>query len=311
MSAPRPFRQRLLPFLQWWPRVNRKTLKNDILAGLLGAVVVLPQGVAFAAIAGMPPVYGLYAGIIPAIIAALFGSSWHLVSGPTTAASIVLYSVLSPLATPGTPEYVQLAITLTFLVGLTELALGLGRLGNLVHFISHSVVLGFTAGAALLIAMSQVKNFTGIPIPHNSSFIDTLDFLILHLDQARPPILLIGTTTLLAGIACRLWLPRIPYMLAGLVAGGLSALTIPHLFDSAEAIPAMGAIPASLPPLSLPALTLDNLHALSSGVLAVALLALTEAVSIGRSLAQRSGQHLDGNQEFIGQGLSNLIGGFF
>ena len=101
---------RFLPFLEWWPRVNRVTLRADAMAGLTGAVVVLPQGVAFATIAGMPPQYGLYAAIVPAIIAALFGSSWHLVSGPTTAISIVVYSTMSTLAEPGTPPYIGLVL---------------------------------------------------------------------------------------------------------------------------------------------------------------------------------------------------------
>ena len=116
--------------LAWWPRVNRETTRADLMAGLTGALVALPQGVAFATIAGMPPEYGLYAGMIPAIIAALFGSSWHLVSGPTTAASIVLFSVLSPHAEPGTAQYVSLALTLTFMVGLIQIVMGLATLAR-------------------------------------------------------------------------------------------------------------------------------------------------------------------------------------
>ncbi|MEJ2591312.1 MAG: SulP family inorganic anion transporter, partial [Candidatus Thiodiazotropha sp.] len=154
-----------MPFLLWLPRVNRNSLRDDLMAALTGAIVVLPQGVAFATIAGMPPEYGLYAGMVPAIIAALFGSSWHLVSGPTTAASIVLFSSLSAMAEPGSAQYVQLALTLTLMVGAIQLFMGLARLGTLVNFISHSVVVGFTAGAAVLIAASQLKNFFGVALP--------------------------------------------------------------------------------------------------------------------------------------------------
>ena len=143
----RPQLLRLLPFLHWWPRVNRVTLRADAIAGAIGAIVVLPQGVAFATIAGMPPQYGLYAAIVPAIVAALFGSSWHLVSGPTTAISIVIYSTMSTLAEPFTQPYVELVLLSTFLTGAFQLAMGLGRLGALVNFISHTVVVGFTAGA--------------------------------------------------------------------------------------------------------------------------------------------------------------------
>ena len=150
---------KLLPFLRWWPIVDRSTLRSDGLAGFTGALIVLPQGVAFATIAGLPPEYGLYAAMVPAIIAALFGSSWHLVSGPTTAISIALFASVSPFAEPGSQNFIALALTLTFLTGVFQLLLGLARMGALVNFISHTVVIGFTSGAALLIAASQIRNF--------------------------------------------------------------------------------------------------------------------------------------------------------
>ena len=161
---------RLFPFLQWWPRVNRVTLRADLVAGGIGAAIVLPQGVAFATIAGMPPEYGLYAAIVPAILAALFGSSWHLVSGPTTAISIVIYSTMSTLAEPGTPPYIGLVLMSTFLTGVFQLAMGAARMGVLVNFISHTVVVGFTAGAGLLIAASQIQHFFGMPMERGMSF---------------------------------------------------------------------------------------------------------------------------------------------
>ncbi|MBF0590294.1 MAG: SulP family inorganic anion transporter, partial [Magnetococcales bacterium] len=153
------------PARRWFTQLNRETLRWDLFAGLTGAVIVLPQGVAFAAIAGLPPEYGLYTAMIPAIIAALFGSSRHLVSGPTTAISIVVYSTLAPIAEPGSLHYVQLAFTLAMICGLFQLALGLARMGSLVNFVSHSVVVGFTSGAAILIAASQLKHLFGITIP--------------------------------------------------------------------------------------------------------------------------------------------------
>jgi len=139
---------RLLPFLRWYKLLTPATLKADMIAGLTGAVIVLPQGVAFAAIAGLPPEYGLYTAMVTPIIAALFGSSHHLISGPTTAISIVVFSAISHHAEPGTTEFIQLALTLTFLAGVYQLAFGLARLGVLVNFVSHTVIIGFTAGAA-------------------------------------------------------------------------------------------------------------------------------------------------------------------
>ena len=298
-----------MPFLAWWPMVNRGTLREDFMAGLTGAVVVLPQGVAFATIAGMPPEYGLYAGIVPAIIAALFGSSWHLVSGPTTAASLVLFSILSTYAEPGSAPYVQLAFTLTFMVGLIELSLGLARLGALVNFISHSVVIGFTAGAAILIATNQVKNFFGLSIPRGASFVETWQTLFTHLDQIGPYVTTVSLVTLLIGILVRRFLPRWPYMIIAMLGGSVLGILLQQA--GVKTISTVGALPSALPPLSMPTLSFESLRDLSSGAVAVTLLALTEAVSIARAMAVRSGQHLDGNQEFIGQGLSNLIGSFF
>lgn len=303
---------RFLPFLRWHDRINRRNLRDDLVAGLTGALVVLPQGVAFATIAGMPPEYGLYAGMIPAIVAALFGSSWHLVSGPTTAASVVLYSILSAHAAPGSPEYIALALALTLLVGLVQLGMGIMRLGALVNFISHSVVIGFTAGAALLIAANQLKNLFGIPIEAGSGFVGALDRLATHLTSINPYVLAVSGATLLTGIAVRRWTPRLPYMIAALAVGsGLAWVLNSHYGQALTHITTVGALPASLPPLSAPNMSLETIRSLGTGVLAVALLALTEAVSIARSLALKTGQTLDGNQEFIGQGLSNLVGSFF
>jgi SulP family sulfate permease len=289
--------------------VNRITVRADLMAGLTGALVALPQGVAFATIAGMPPEYGLYAGMIPAVVAALFGSSWHLVSGPTTAASIVLFSVLSAHAEPGSAHYVSLALTLTFMVGVIQIAMGLARLGTLVNFISHSVVTGFTAGAAILIATNQVKHFTGLPIPRGASFSDTWGTLFARVADISPAIFAVGLFTLLLGIAVRKWLPRVPYMIAAMLGG--SALAVVLTARYGLRLPTVGELPAALPPFSVPDLSPDNVRLLASGILAVTLLALTEAVSIARALAARSGQHVDGNQEFIGQGMSNLLGSFF
>jgi SulP family sulfate permease len=301
----------LFPFLRWWRRVDRHTLKLDLMAGLTGAVVALPQGVAFATIAGMPPEYGLYAGMIPAIIAALWGSSWHLVSGPTTAASIVVFSTLSVFAEPGSADYVRLALTLTFMVGVLELAMGLARLGTLVNFISHSVVVGFTAGAAFLIAGNQVKHFFGLDIDRGLGLHEVIGTLLLNLEHLNPFVTVVGVTTLALGLAVRHFTPKFPYMIAAMVGGSLFAYALNQVLGvETTGIRTVGALPAGLPPLSRPDFSLDTIKQLAPAALAVTLFALTEAVSIARSLASRAHQHIDGNQEFIGQGLSNLAGAF-
>ncbi len=302
----------LFPFFYHWPKQNPTTLRKDLLAAFTGAIVVLPQGIAFATIAGMPPEYGLYAGIVPAIIAALYGSSWHLVSGPTTAASIVLFSVLSNFAEPGSQPYILLALTLTFIVGITQLLMGIARLGTLVNFISHSVIIGFTTGAAILIATSQTKNFFGLPIPAGTEFFHTWQYIAVHIEDMNPWVTLVGFVTLASGILAKRFFKAVPYMLTAMLIGSLLAFVLNQwLGQENTGITTVGALPQSLPPLSAPSFDIGIWRDLLLASFAVTLFALTEAVSISRALALRSGQQIDSNQEFIGQGLSNIFGSFF
>jgi SulP family sulfate permease len=303
---------RLLPFLLWKHRVSGKTIKADLISGLTVAIVVVPQAVAFAAIAGMPPQYGLYAGMIPPIIAAFFGSSWHLMSGPTTAASIVLLSSLSVYAEPMTPEYVTLALTLTFMVGIIQLALGVARMGAVVNFISHSVIVGFTTGAAILIASKQLKNFFGVPIPREGNLFETLGHFAQQVSHTNLYVLAIAGLTLISGLLVKKKFPKIPFLIVALVSGTLLGLIFNLLYGyDATGIKTVGALPQTLPPLSHADFSLDTIQKLAPAALAMTLFALTEAISIGRAIGIRSGQLIDGNQEFIGQGLSNVAGSFF
>ena len=201
--SPTSWLLQLFPFSRWWHMVDRITLRADAIAGLTGGLVLVPQAVAFATIAGMPPEYGLYAAMLPAIVAAMWGSSWHLVSGPTTAISIVVFATISPLASPGSSEYIALVLTLTFLVGVFKLTMGLLRLGTLVNFVSHAVVLGFTAGAAVLIAASQVKNFFGIDIARGSSVYRILLGFGEQLTQINPWVTTVACVTVLVGVLTR------------------------------------------------------------------------------------------------------------
>ncbi|HXW67996.1 MAG TPA: SulP family inorganic anion transporter, partial [Dissulfurispiraceae bacterium] len=300
--------KKFFPPLQWWSKVSRRSIKSDIIAGITGAIIVLPQGVAFAIIAGLPPEYGLYSAIVPAIIAALFGSSYHLISGPTTAISIVIFTSLSPLAPPSSAEYIQMVLTLTFLAGLFQLALGVARLGALVNFVSHSVVLGFTAGAAILIATSQLGNILGITLTKKHSFIHIWADVLSRLPETNAYVLAIGLGTLIISAVFKILKPKWPGMLIAMTAGSVGALLMK---GSEHGVKLVGSLPAHLPPLSHPYLTTASLRQLSPPALAVAMLGLAEAVSIARSIATKTEQRIDSNQEFIGQGLSNVIGSFF
>jgi len=304
----RSWRRRLFPFLRWWNFIGWDTLKADLLAGLTGAVIVLPQGVAFAMIAGLPPEYGLYTAIITPVVAALFGSSLHLISGPTTAISIVVFSSIGSLAQPGSEEYIRLVLTLTFLAGVYQLAFGLARLGTLVNFVSHSVVVGFTSGAAILIATSQLKHVLGLSLPDSHAFVEVWLNLLGRLNQINFYVFAVAMVTLVAAVFFRATIPRWPGMLFAMIIGSLLCLLIN---GSGHGISLVGQMPARLPPLSMPDFSLEIIRELAPKALAVALLGLIEALSIGRSIAAKSHQQIDGNQEFVGQGLSNIIGSFF
>ncbi|VAW93499.1 Sulfate permease [hydrothermal vent metagenome] len=299
---------RLMPFLRWWPLVNRHTLRADAIAGITGAVIVLPQGVAFATIAGLPPQYGLYTAMVTPVIAALFGSSYHLISGPTTAISIVVFAAISQYAEPTSSEFISLTLTLTFLAGVYQLAFGLARLGALVNFVSHTVVIGFTAGAAILIATSQIKHVLGIAIPKGESFIDVWIDVFSMVGNINGYVLLIAVVTLLTAILTKVFFPRLPNLLLGMIVGSLVAL---FFSESSYAIELVGKIPAHLPPLSSPDFSLTTIKMLAPQAFAIALLGLIEAVSISQSIATKSNQRINANQEFTGQGLSNIAGSFF
>jgi len=307
-----PALARFLPFLAWWPRVTRTTLRADAGAALIGAIVVLPQGVAFATLAGLPPEYGLYCAMVPAVVAAFFGSSWHAVSGPTNAVSLYVFATLAPLAAPASPQYISLALTLALMSGVIMLAMGLLRLGRVVNFVSHGVVVGFTAGAAVLIVASQLRNFFGLELPASSAFLSTLRAFLAQFLELKPWVVLVGGITLAAGVLARRYVRKVPFMIVALAAGGLAGYGINAWLGAGQTgIRTLGKLAGALPPLSAPDLSADTLKTLMGIAVGVTLLSLTEAMSIARAVALKSGQRIDANQEFVGQGLSNIAASFF
>ena len=305
---PKTYWSSVNPYPQWLKLVNRRTLRADFMAGLTGAIIVLPQGLAFAMIAGLPPVYGLYTAILPPIIAGLFGSSLHMVSGPTTANSLVIFAALSPIAVPGTPEYLSLALVITFMVGLIQLGFGLARLGVFVNFVSHTVVVGFTTGAAILIANSQLKNISGIVIPNGLSAVETLYVFWEKFDSANFQVFTVAAIAFLVALIIKTMNSKLPYLIGGFLAGSVVAA---FLGGSSARIKFVGAIPRGLPPLSWPHFSIAEFSSLFPSAFAVAMIGLISAIAIGKSIGTHSGQRIDSNREFIGQGLANIIGSFF
>jgi SulP family sulfate permease len=309
---PESWKRRATPWREWLPRVNRETLRADGLAGLTGALVVLPQGLAYAVIAGLPPAYGLYCAMLPVILAALFGSSWHLVSGPTAAISIVVFAAVTPMAEPGTATYVAYVLTLTLMVGLIQLSIGLSGLGALLNFVSHGVVLGFTAGAGVLIAASQLPTFFGLEVARGGSLFGNLRQFVLHVAELNLHVLLIAMLTLAAAHFVRRLRPQWPNLLIAMVVGSAAAFALNRALGGPDVtgVRTIGELATVIPPLSLPSGDPDVWARLASAAFIVAVLGLTEALAISRSVAMRSGQLIQGNQEAVGQGLSNIAGAF-
>jgi sulfate permease, SulP family len=287
-----------------------RNLRADVIAGLTVGVLLLPQGIAFAQIAGLPPEYGLNAAILGSIIGALWGSSRHLLTAPTNAVSLIVLSSLVPLATPNSLDFLLAAGLMTVLAGLLQLGLGLARLGVLANFVSHSVVVGFITGAALLIGLNQIEPLLGFDTPDQGhNVVAHLTAMASRLGDAHLATALLGLASVGLLLALRRYAPRVPAALLAIVGCGL-VVALAELAPEGVAI--IGALPRGLPPpVALPVLDLELIGKVSTGALAVAAIGLTQSVSIARATANESGQRLDANQELVGQGLANLACGFF
>ncbi|TMH22795.1 MAG: SulP family inorganic anion transporter, partial [Betaproteobacteria bacterium] len=257
------------------------------------------------------PEYGLYCAMVPTVVAALFGSSLHTVAGPTNPVSLMVFAVLSPLATPMTPHYIELALTLALMSGIIMLAMGLLRFGSLVNFMSNSVVVGFTAALGVFIFASQLGNFLGIASAP-AGFADLVLATLRRLGEAQPWVIAVAAATLAIGALSRRVLPRIPPMLTAMVLGSLMAFLLNQALGvERTGLRTLGPLPGALPPLSFPDASAATLQNLLPGAIAVALVSLTQALSIAHAIALKSGQRIDNNQEFIAQGLANVAAAFF
>jgi len=296
----------------WVQQVSRATLRADAQAALLGAVLVLPQGIAFATLAGLPPEYGLYTAIVPCIIAALFGSSWHVVSGPTNANSLALFAMLSPLALAFSPAYIQLVLAVTVLVGVMQWLIGALRLGTLANFISPAALFGFTSGAAVLIAVYALPDLLGLPASAEHGAGAVLWHVTAMLRTLQPAALVVAGVTLATALLLRRLRPNWPYMLAGLVAGSVLAWVWSRFFaGAAPPLRTVGVIATPWPVFAIPSVSWSALSELLGLAFALTIVALGQSISIAKAVAARSGQRIDANREFRGQGLSNIVGGFF
>ncbi len=297
-----------IPLIEDLRRYNAEKLRGDLSAGLTVGVMLIPQGMAYAMIAGLPPIYGLYASLVPLVIYGLLGSSRQLAVGPVAMVSLLVAAGVSELADPETPRYIELAILLAFMVGGLQLIMGVGRLGFLVNFLSHPVLSGFTAAAALIIGLSQLKHLLGIPIPRSHFIHEILLYALENISQTHLPSFLIGAGGILLLVGLRKWRPMLPGALIVVILGTLVTWSL----DLHEmGVKVVGNVPRGLPEPYVPSLNWQDLQALLPSALAIALVGFMESIAVAKAVAARHGYEVDANQELVALGLANIGGGFF
>lgn len=304
---------RFFPILDWLPHYQRSYLKDDIAAGLTVGIMLIPQGMAYAIIAGLPPAYGLYAALVPQVLYALMGTSRQLAVGPVALDSLLVAASVSLFAEAGSEAYLLLAILLAFMVGLIQLLLGLFRLGFLVNFLSRPVISGFTSAAALIIGLSQLKDLIGVNLPRSSHIHELLIASAQALPQTHWLTLLIGLTGILIIKAIKSinkkYKKAIPAALVVVVFG---ILLVKGLQLDQSGVKIIREIPAGLPSFALPEITLENLRKMLPAAATIALIAFMEATAVAKALQMRhKDNNLDSNQELVALGTANIFGSFF
>lgn len=303
--------KRLFPFKDWISDLrNPKILRADIVAGLTVALVLVPQSMAYAQLAGLPPYYGLYASFLPVAIASIFGSSRQLATGPVAVVSLLTAAALEPIASNDPTGYVAYAIMLAFLVGIFQLSLGLLRMGVLVDFLSHPVVTGFTNAAAIIIATSQLSKLFGVNVASAEHHYETImNVLAESLVNTHSPTLLMGILAIFLILLTRKISAKYPAVLISVVITTVISWYIQ--FETNYGGKVIGVVPDGLPTIQMPQIDLDQLINLGTVAIAISLIGFMEAISIAKAMATQTKQRLDADQELIGQGLSNIVSSFF
>ena len=313
-----------VPILGWGKSYSRETFASDLLAGLIVAIMLVPQSMAYALLAGLPPQIGLYASIVPLILYGFLGTSRSLAVGPVAIVSLLVASAVTPLANGDVVQYLLLAATLAFLVGLIQLLMGFLRIGFLVNFLSHPVLSAFTSGAAILIGFSQLKSLLGFSVPRFDYFYEQVIYTFSNLSETNLVTLTIG----FAGIAILFvfknllphWLQAVdvsPLIKTALSkAGPLIIVVIGILvvmfgrLDSSADVSIVGKVPTGLPPLSMPSFDLQTLTSLLPAAFAISLVGYMESVSVAKSLASKRREKIDADQELIALGAANIGAAF-
>lgn len=298
---------RFFPFLEW-PRPTRQSLRDDLLAGLTVSLLVIPQSLAYAQLAGVPAYFGLYAALIPPIVGALFGSSFILSTGPVALTSLLTAASVGQISAPGSAEFIANVMLLALLSGVFQIAFGLARAGILLNLLSHPVLVGFINAAALVIALSQLPALTGIAVAQDGGVLLSTWRLLMHADAVHGMTLAFGTLALGLLLLFRRIAPRQPGVLAMVVV--LTLLSQTTGFAAAGGA-IVGPVPAGLPALSVPSTSWPATMTLLPAAFVIALVSFMEAMSSCKVIAIKTRTRWDENQELIGQGLAKVAAAFF
>ncbi len=298
--------RRRVPLVGWLQRSDAASRRADLLAGMTVAAMLIPQGMAYAALAGMPPVAGLYASTVPLVVYALFGTSGQLAFGPVAIVSLLTASTLAPIADGDPGTYIALAGVLALMVGALQLTLGLLRAGRLTGLLSHPVVSGFTSAAAIVIATSQLDKLFGVDIGSPEGWLERITAIVGSLRGTNLTTLAVGVVAIAALVAGRRLGNRVPTPLLVLA---LATAAVPLFGLEAAGVAVLGEVPGGFPLPGLPAVSLDQLVALLPGAAIIALLSYLEGISVARAIATRTRDRIDPDQELIASGAANLAAG--
>lgn len=299
---------RFLPIVGTLRSYNREKFSGDLSAGITVAIMLVPQGMAYAILAGMPPVYGLYASIVPLLIYAIFGTSRQLAVGPVAMVSLLVVAGVGELAAPGSDRFIHLAIMAALGVGLVQFLMGVFRMGFLVNFLSHPVLSGFTSAAALIIGASQIKNLLGLDLPRTKQVFEILSGTIQNASEISIYTAVIGFGSIIILIVLKRWKKTFPSALVVVVIGTvITAL----LGLSSHGVAIVGTVPIGLPSFEVPGLSRSDFTSLTSIILVISLVSYMESIAVAKAIANKKGYKVDANQELIALGGANIGGAFF
>lgn len=297
-----------IPALQWIPNYQKANFSGDLFAGITVAMMLIPQAMAYASLAGLPPYIGLYASVLPLIVYALLGTSRQLAVGPVAMVALLVASGIGAIAEVGSDQYIALAIMLSLMVGVIQLAMGVFRLGFLTNFMSHPVISGFTSAAALIIGFSQLKNLVGIPLPRTENVGEILLFAISHISEIHPATFMIGVGGVVLLILLKKRAPKLP---GAMIAVVISTLIVYFLHLKDAGVKVVGDVPAGFPAFSVPSLSVADMSSLLMIAVTIAFVGFIESIAVAKKIASEKRYEIDANKELVGLGMANIVGSFF